>query len=249
MKHNTPANALAALLFLSASTQGQTVPPNVISLGQNNTISANFSSSWSGAGGIVLGNNNALNAKNSGLFGTGNITYTDGSIVAGSSNLLGSQAQGVAAIGTQNNSTGGASNSLMVGVQNYLEGDYEFGASYANLLGGGWNSSVGSSCMIFGTNNQIPSYNKYEFEYEPFGFPVRSILLGTGLISRSDNLTIIGQNNARTERMTGDAKPIFIVANGASASASARSNALEVLANGDIIIPKPQGDISMGIYE
>ena len=251
MKPKSSAYVLLATFFLlSASAPSQTIPPNVISLGQGNTISSGFGSSsgyFSGAGGMIVGLNNALHGRNSGLFGTNNSTYSDGSIVAGSSNWLGSYGQGVAAIGSGNRSDGHSSASLMVGVQNYLEGDYEFGSSYASLLGGSYNSSYGSSCMIFGSNNQIPYYEKFEFEYEPLGFPAYSILLGTGLICRSDNLTIIGQNNTRTERMTGDKKPIFIIANGQSASA--RSNALEVLANGDIIITKPQGDISMGAYK
>lgn len=92
-------------------------------------------------------------------------------------------------------------------------------------------------------NNSIPVI----YHSESISFPVAVALFGTGLIGRDDNCTVVGKNNLSMNPPSLTAAPLFVVGNGSSASS--RSNAFEVRANGDIIMTKPQGDISMGNYE
>lgn len=64
---------------------------------------------------------------------------------------------------------------------------------------------------------------------------------GSYLITYDENSTVVGQWNIDTG---GD--EAFVVGNGTGSGD--KRNALEVYKNGDVIVPKAQGDIDMGIF-
>ena len=164
-------------------------------------------------------------ATNSGVIGLNNSTSSTGS--------------GSLVIGQSNHNS--SPNTLIVGKSNSSYPVRNEGASSA--IFGEFNYVLPSNSLVAGSNNQLLSYSSLT----GFGLVRNSALLGSGLISQNDNCVVVGKNNAGIVRVEGPTAPVFVVANGVSTSA--RSNALEVRANGDIIITKAQGDISMGIYQ
>ena len=159
--------------------------------------------------------------------------------VIGSYNHASSLGSGSLVIGQSNwNAT---PNTLIVGNSNISSPLYNEGA--CNAIFGEFNYALTLNSLVAGSNNNLLSHSSLT----GFGLVRNSALLGSGLLSQNDNCVVVGKNNAGTVRVEGPTAPVFVVANGVSTSA--RSNALEVLANGDIIITKAQGDISMGIYQ
>lgn len=105
------------------------------------------------------------------------------------------------------------------------------------------------SCWAFGNIQQTDSLS--------FGNNVSangnsSIGIGNGIQSVSFQEVVVGAFNDYSAFSTPNSAswtatdPIFVIGNGSSSSS--RSNALFILKNGDIFIPKPQGDIPMGEY-
>jgi hypothetical protein len=133
---------------------------------------------------------------------------------------------------------------LAVGSNNSSLADTEFAGGASSLLVGAYNLNWGNYSMLVGWNNNVTIVTDENTAY----MPQSTILLGSGLISRHDNCTVVGKNNVSPVPTIppSSPSPLFVVGNGSSASS--RSNALEVLDNGDIIITKPQGDINMGNY-
>ena len=158
-------------------------------------------------------------------------------------------------IGLNNSTQHAGSGSLVIGQSNYnsspntlIAGKSNSSSNLfdneatSNAIFGEYSRALSLNSLLAGSNNSLMVVSLTGYR------GVRnSALLGSGLISGNDNCVVVGKNNAGTARVEGPTAPVFVVANGVSTSA--RSNALEVLANGDIIITKAQGDISMGIYQ
>jgi hypothetical protein len=231
MKQKSFAYALLTLLLLSfTDARSQNLSANTVNIGTGNLFQNFFGAPSKG---LAIGGSNQL--------------HSNYNFAVGSNNWLGegTWAEGSAAIGESNRNSG--AQSLTVGTYNHMQRDSEFGSGRDSIVAGNWNHSWGVSSLIMGLNNSIPYFDT-GYEGSPLGFPVATMLLGKGLISRTDECVVVGKNNlAAAERQTGGQAPVFVV--GVGESASARADALVVRANGDIVITKPQGDISMGIYE
>lgn len=206
------------------------------------------------------GNSFGSNSATSGLLAAGiNNTVSDiGAVAIGSANTVASRY--ALAVGTSNSLMASSffmgSNSLAVGHGNSVEGatsavigqyntvsaDSEFGGGYSTLTAGSFNYNQGMNSIVSGSNNSIPFVDLDGSVIIPSGVA----LFGRGLIGRDSDCTVVGRNNISTGPSASTSPPLFVVGNGESTSS--RSNAFEVRANGDIIISKPQGDISMGIY-
>jgi hypothetical protein len=90
------------------------------------------------------------------------------------------------------------------------------------------NYIVGNSSLAAGSSNIIEADNAMTF--------------GRGLVSTAVDATVVGTYNTDKTGLR------FAIGNGTGPAAATRANALEVYANGDIIMTKPQGDISMGEF-
>lgn len=88
------------------------------------------------------------------------------------------------------------------------------------------NTVLGSSSFASGYNNDVAAY--------------QAAALGNSLVVTSNNTTVVGKYNDDKAGVS------FVVGNGSNSSN--RANALEVYNNGDIIVQKSQGDISMGDF-
>lgn len=114
---------------------------------------------------------------------------------------------------------------LAVGYQNTMDG------AYSSIVAGVYNFSSG------GSNLTVGSYNSNN--------AVASLLVGSNHVatySYHSYATVSGRNSATL------VKPAHLVI-GNGTSSTNRNNSFVVYADGDIVITKPQGDISMGIYE
>lgn len=139
---------------------------------------------------------------------------------------------------------GGFPRTLVIGTNNYSgsgsEGNYISGSDLIIL--GSWNGGSAQQSIIVGTNNMFyVDPNQYQL-------PKNSALIGRGLFSNDDNCLIVGKFNNPVSGAPGGGvpRPLFVVANGSSATL--RSDAFKILDNGDVVLGKPQGDISMGIF-
>lgn len=203
----------------------------------------------SSAGMLAVGFYNSIHGTASSAIGSSNAVWMSNSAALGQANVVGSPVSSAngnfnsMAIGRFNNVE--APDSLLVGYWNHtaFENNYDnFGGAERSLIVGSYNYSTGHDSVIVGKNNQISSPSDY------FDMATCSALFGYGLISRYHNCTIVGQNNFGELVPYGQSLPLFIVGNGSSTSA--RSNALEVLTNGDlevqgVVTCAPGGDIPM----
>lgn len=178
--------------------------------------------------------------------GVGNSIQSNYNFVLGQQNTVSGGGIYTATLGKWNICQ--ASNSLIAGFYNTGKQNVYLGGTQmsSSAIFGSYNSSLGEGSLIVGYNNQILARVE-TIEGDIAEISPSLALIGSGLISRDNSCLIVGTNNIVSPQNNTPTAPLFIVANGTSASA--RSNALEVLANGDIIITKPQGDISMGAYE
>lgn len=135
-----------------------------------------------------------------------------------------------------NNQMRKAYSSIFIGYGNSVPEDVttEFGWGYA--LGGG--NQVANSGLAMGWSNELRGR--------------LAQTLGVGLYADSFNCTYVGNFNAINEldppssTISRAEDPVFVVGNGTSDVS--RNDALTVLRNGDVIISKAQGDISMGVF-
>ena len=114
---------------------------------------------------------------------------------------------------------------LAVGYQNTMDG------AYSSIVTGAYNFASSSSSLTVGYYNHNDAN--------------ASLIVGLNHIASHlyhQRAIITGRNSATPSKAA-----YFVVGNGASTAA--RENAFVVYADGDIVITKPQGDISMGIYE
>lgn len=161
----------------------------------------------------------------SAAFGMGNYA-DDQALAVGSGNTV---PNGGGAIGTNNNIPAGGSVALGYGnVAGMDDGD-----GYGNILIGRFNTAA-----------PLGSYTE------------ENILIGEGNSSGGVKAWAIGKGNiAQTETLTLGtyADPVtnasVIIGTGHGAGVGERENGLVVFKNGDVVIPKVQGDISMGDYQ
>jgi len=155
-----------------------------------------------------------------------------------------------AAIGNTNNIgdvNGTASGSLAVGSSNLIRDTT--GTAYYNTALGSYNSIPGDNSVAMGQVNAVYGFNSMAAGDWNSVDGSKTMALGSHLITESgwDSVVVVGQYNDESEFSGQEA---FAVGNGNGVSGSPdyRTNAFVVLKNGDVIIRKPQGDISMGIY-
>lgn len=227
-------------LLSITNAHSQALNAKTLSFGTGNI----FSGYGGATNGAAIGANNQLLRNYNLAIGNSNKFYGSYNLAVGGFNTFGAntEATGSAVIGFGSRIS--ASGSLAIGSYNTMDDDYEFGSGNDSLLAGKWNESFGYASFCIGSNNSV----SYFSTVDSIGFPGNTMLLGKGLISRTDDCVVVGKNNiAASERQTGASAPVFVV--GTGQSATARADALVVRANGDIIITKAQGDISMGIYQ
>ena len=174
------------------------------------------------------------NHVNSGSIGTGNSVLAPASLAAG---------QSINLAGTHNFASGLSHTVDAASGLNLIGGEsHSVANSDNNLAAGGFHIIENSShSVVTGLGNQVEA--------------VASATFGTALINEADNSLVTGRYNQEQGFASGN-QPLLVVGNGVGDANSdgdeddpgERSNALIVLENGDIIIPKPQGDISMGIF-
>lgn len=183
--------------------------------------------------------------------GANTLTLSEGSGAIGQSNLL-NQANYALTIG-QGNTLDGHRN-LAVGFNNEVDdldnaaiGKHNYVDGLANLVVGNSNSLIddddGDFSIVGGQYNLVDNgrANLVTGALNVIDEANNSALLGTGLISDIHESVVVGRYNEYA-----GIEAHFIVGNGAANDQ--RSNAFVVLKNGDVIIPKVQGDISMGEF-
>ncbi len=171
----------------------------------------------------------------SAVFGANNQAPGDAGFAAGSNNGLGT-GWCSAALGI-NNVISGSSASTAIGQSNLVNGGYN------SFAAGAWNSLAGEGSIAVGESNTSSGW--------------AAATIGRALTSAAAGCVVVGMANTP---IVGNANywvgadPVFIVGNGTSNSAASgesgpvTSNAFVIYKNGDIKIPKPQGDISMGEF-
>lgn len=116
----------------------------------------------------------------------------------------------------------GQDNKVNEGIVNLSpERRFSFATGQMNVITGGHNFAAGAF-------NHIVAF--------------RAAAIGTGLINTVDDSTIVGSYNEEKSGIR------FVVGRGTESDEASRSNALEVYADGDVIIPKRQGDVLMGSF-
>ena len=152
--------------------------------------------------------------------------------------------------GLLNNIGAGSYGSMVAGGYNTVNADYSLIAGQNNTVEG---ATVGSKTLIsaaIGGANHVMANNSWTIGSSNEISSSLTLGLGTGLVADSMGCTFVGEFNEGVQgslatRETED--PVFVVGNGIDSNN--RSNALVVKRNGDVVITKPQGDISMGIYQ
>lgn len=211
--------------------------------------------------GLVVGNNNLMSSMGgtlpSGIVGFGNNLRGSSSFVVGNNNSISTDgttalnsAKFMAVVGTANSVSKFSQNSLVSGSNNTVGLKYGFVAGQYNTVEGPTVGSATSVSAAIGAMNHIMSNNSWTMGSSNQVSSDLSTALGVGLVADSFGCTFVGDisapvNGSLTTRRPQD--PVFVVGNGTDANN--RSNALIVKRNGDIIITKPQGDISMGDYQ
>lgn len=118
--------------------------------------------------------------------------------------------------------------SFALGHHNYIHG-------YGSIVGGSYNSVLDNSSITTGF---------YNYNNAP-----ASLVVGRGNVveyTQNQNSITAGTYNAAIPY----AKPAhLVIGNGTGSAPAYRKNSFIIYADGDIVITKPQGDISMGIYE
>ncbi len=125
-------------------------------------------------------------------------------------------------------------------------GPYSVAMSGANTMGA--NSTAASYGSTVGANSTATSGG--------FALGSYTTAVGSGTFAQSYRSVVVGSENTNSTNYSWDSwvpnEPIFIVGNGSGnvndPPEFRTSDALIILKNGDVIIPKRQGDISMGEF-
>jgi hypothetical protein len=144
-----------------------------------------------------------------------------------------------------------------IGVCNTVGSDssaFAFGAS--NMAWGDFSVAIGSSNTAGSDVYYYPNTVAIGQSNTSLGWG--SVTIGRSLKSYTSGCVVVGISNVDTPTSDGyywrGADPVFIVGNGTGGSAApgetgpVQGNALVIYKNGDIKIPKRQGDISMGEF-
>jgi len=157
-------------------------------------------------------------------------------------------------IGNTNSSAGGSgafgygntvysSSSLAVGTYNTIDTDE---GEHSSLVVGQYNFTKATSALCVGSYNHVGSFFSITTGYLNYNNGDYSIMAGTGNVSGYNMLSNSIVTGTYNQSML--SKPAYLVI-GNGTSSTNRKNSFVVYADGDIVIAKPQGDISMGIYE
>lgn len=205
--------AFLILISTIATASAQNLTGYLLNIGSNNTISGNNA---------IIGQYNSV--RMAGSFS--GIISADRSFLIGFGN------------GTL------ASDSIIVGQYNSSVYNEEYdGDTRSSATFGLMNQLTADNSLAVGTGNVITRTYTGQGGSAAWQKPTNTAVLGYGLINRFSNCTMVGKNNFWIEQSSPDSgpTPLFIVGNGASASN--RSNALEVLTNGEVKVP---GNIASG---
>ena len=216
---NTPV--MGSLIKIGASN---TVDPNSGAVGTGNTVEPNYPS-------FAIGNANNVTGGSSLAVGNANTVASWYSTVSGGSNVVSGLYNAV--FGLSNNLSGG-SHSILSGDLLSLNGPSRSSAMFGSMLNG---NNI-NACLSSGSNNYF--YDSTD-----------SAVLGRGLIAKgATSCIVVGRYNIDILMSPGSlADPLFVVGNGTGlGNPPTRSNALVVYGDGKVIIPKRQGDISMGEF-
>lgn len=133
--------------------------------------------------------------------------------------------------------------SLVVGIHNELWQDDNQNSSFVagryNTVEGAWGVTGGQYNTVFGNGSLTVGYLNFNSAYHTIVGGRGHVLSGSAY---TDGL-VIGRYSAPLSMN----KPAHLVV-GNGPHSSQRNNSFIVHADGDIVITKPQGDISMGIY-
>lgn len=151
----------------------------------------------------------------------------DQALAVGDANTV---ANGGGAIGSYNTVT--ADGSVALGFMN--ESRMDDGDGYGNILIGRYNIA-GPDAVAYAEENVLIGDSNYSTSNRAWTF-------GKGNIGQVETLTV-----GTYAEMVSNAS--FIVGTGHGTGAGERENGLIVMKNGDVVIPKAQGDVSMGIYQ
>jgi hypothetical protein len=187
--------------------------------------------------GVVNGTqwNDSEVGVSSAAFGVNNRVFSTGGFASGQDNNVGYG--WFSAIFGGGNTISDASQAFVVGGSNLV------GNGFNNFIAGGWNTVSKSTSVAIGEANTSTGWG--------------AMTIGRALTSASAGCVVVGLANTPivgNDTYWVGTDPVFIVGNGANGSqipgqsAPTQSNALVIYKNGDVKIPKAQGDISMGEF-
>lgn len=207
------------------------------------------------------GNNIVADGQSSVAIGTGNEASSK-SLAVGENNIAGgssSHAQNSITVGVGNTAT---SNSLAVGTSNFVGTNWDDSGAMGTA-----NSVASHSSFAFGSGNHISSYggapnasdnialgrgNEAVISSDSIVIGVNNIsfnkswIMGEGNVNNHNSGTVILGTYSDTPDFGEIVTEALIV--GVGTDNDNRANGFIVHKNGDVVIPKVQGDISMGIY-
>lgn len=158
------------------------------------------------------------------------------------------------------NSTGSNFNfgSIAAGYGNTLSGYYQYAFGTSNSITGmnsaaigGTNYANASYSLAYGTTNQVLSTAGYSMSGGSYSIAKGQNSVAIGYFATAPSYTSVAfgrYNKVASGQSTSSwvaSDQLFVIGNGTD---SVPSNALEVKKDGTVIIPKRQGDISMGSF-
>lgn len=168
------------------------------------------------------------------------VTLTGNGLNIGSTNSM--YVDGNAAIGYNN--VVSQSYALVIGAHNNLEQDDN---DYGSFALGHHNYIHGYGSIVGGSYNSVLDNSSFTAGFYNYNNAPASLVVGRGNVveytQNQDSITA-GRYNAAVSY----SKPAHLVI-GNGTSSTTRKNSFIVYADGDIVITKPQGDISMGAYQ
>lgn len=150
----------------------------------------------------------------------------------------------------------GGTNSGAIGIKNLVGMNFSLAIGDANTL---WEDDNEYGSFAVGRLNYIEAYNALVSGYGNQVFGDYSITAGAHNINTGHYSLVLGEQNITSPNRHRDGillgaynapitKPAHLVI-GNGTQYTPRQNSFIVYADGDIVITKPQGDISMGVYE
>lgn len=209
--------------------------------GDTAVIGSTAGSTLNGSGVLIVGSTNEIWGSYSVVIGSQNTQNASGTLIVGWSNQLSGHSS--VAFGESN---------IIEAPRSFVVGKYNFAGQNDNedavFVSGAYNASTAYAAFVTGVYNTVTWQGAGSITAGSGNFnnAGSSLVVGTGhsLESYKHATAIVGGAYSKTP----DAPALLVIGNGTGPSASNRKNALIVHANGDLIVPKVQGDISMGVY-